>query len=282
MTVRAAQAMLSIGAALLGAGCVTGVDVDSDALAVAAENVARFSEEDGDDEGDEEGKLEEEEREEKEEEEEAGASDEEGAGARHEGGDDVAKSRRDATAEATARGGGAGAAAVGPAPPPPRRHMGRRLPVSCACLCGPLRPRSAAQRSRLGSSRATGVTGRCWAAPADRPRSCGRAQPAASLPRRRLQLARVRHAPPAGGHGAHEPALWDQDQGECRPAALPCSPRRRAATCTAAVPQLRAHLSARQGADALFLRAAFAASCGSVYSLHKSSTRDFVQRLATR
>lgn len=38
----------------------------------------------------------------------------------------------------------------------------------------------------------------------------------------------------------------------------------------------------RPGADAEFLRAAFRLSRNSVYSLHKSSTRDFIQRLAER
>lgn len=38
----------------------------------------------------------------------------------------------------------------------------------------------------------------------------------------------------------------------------------------------------RKGADIEFLRAAFALSRHSVYSLHKSSTRDYIQRLAQR
>lgn len=38
----------------------------------------------------------------------------------------------------------------------------------------------------------------------------------------------------------------------------------------------------RQGADMEFLRAAFQLSRNSVYSLHKSSTREFIQRLAER
>ena len=38
----------------------------------------------------------------------------------------------------------------------------------------------------------------------------------------------------------------------------------------------------RKGADADFLRAAFRMSRGSVYSLHKTSTRDYIQRLASR
>lgn len=37
----------------------------------------------------------------------------------------------------------------------------------------------------------------------------------------------------------------------------------------------------RKGADAEFLRAAFQVSTGSVYSLHKSSTRDHIARVAT-
>lgn len=38
----------------------------------------------------------------------------------------------------------------------------------------------------------------------------------------------------------------------------------------------------RKGADVDFLRAAFAISCNSVYSLHKSSTRDHLLRVAER
>lgn len=38
----------------------------------------------------------------------------------------------------------------------------------------------------------------------------------------------------------------------------------------------------RKGADMEFLRAAFALSRNSVYSLHKSSTRDYIQRFAER
>ncbi|EFN52561.1 hypothetical protein CHLNCDRAFT_138547 [Chlorella variabilis] len=38
----------------------------------------------------------------------------------------------------------------------------------------------------------------------------------------------------------------------------------------------------RKGADAEFLRAAFQLSRNSVYSLHKSSTREYIQRLAER
>lgn len=38
----------------------------------------------------------------------------------------------------------------------------------------------------------------------------------------------------------------------------------------------------RKGADMEFLRAAFQLSRNSIYSLHKSSTRDYIQRLATK
>jgi predicted RNA methylase len=38
----------------------------------------------------------------------------------------------------------------------------------------------------------------------------------------------------------------------------------------------------RKGVDSEFLRAAFAASRGSIYSLHKTSTRQHVQRLAEK
>lgn len=38
----------------------------------------------------------------------------------------------------------------------------------------------------------------------------------------------------------------------------------------------------RKGADMEFLKAAFALSCGSIYSLHKSSTRDHIARVAEK
>ena len=76
------------------------------------------------------------------------------------------------------------------------------------------------------------------------------------------------------------PGLAGVQRGGCGRPAPPTWPRRPSSrAATRAHPQPGSPLA---GADAEFLRAAFRLSRNSVYSLHKSSTRDYIQRLAER